>query len=394
MATGDEHTDQHRPFALVGLGGHRHPGGAALGALTNSINGWVSPLYFRNILDWHDVDDVWRASIAQGIFEGLMFGLFLALVFTIVVGCVSKARCSYRFGVVILMFVAVAALVCWAVGGLLGMGLADPQPGVLSPRLHRRPAGLRRDAPLRLGRRLDLGHRVRRVRPDDPGFVPVLREVEAAGVRNMNVKQLKALRKGQYELMQTLRGQLDEDSYHRLNDYLSSADSARQGHQHYDRSPLARGEQEAEAATGRTGRTGRTAPGGIDSTPAAVLRGTGGQSVGRRSQVSEEDRRTGGDRRRTSTHRRTGRKRIASAQCDGLHQQGIHCGKALLQHRRSCTGCFALRWNAAVLCIDQKKDIRLNWGDFDIVPYLTNKGWNVFICLQGGTEPQCRRCLG
>ena len=47
----------------------------------------------------------------QGIFEGLLFGLFLALVFSIVVGCVSKARCSYGFGVVILIFVAVAALV-------------------------------------------------------------------------------------------------------------------------------------------------------------------------------------------------------------------------------------------------------------------------------------------
>ncbi len=72
-------------------------------------------------------DEVW-----QGIFEGLLFGLFLALVFTIVVGCVSKARCSYGFGVVVLLFVAVAALVCWAVGGLLGMGLA-----VLGPEFYR-----------------------------------------------------------------------------------------------------------------------------------------------------------------------------------------------------------------------------------------------------------------
>ena len=124
MATDNKPTDPHRPFALVGLAVTGILAGAVLGALTNSINGWVSPLYFRNILRWHDVEDVWRASIAQGIFEGLLFGLFLALVFTIVVGCVSKARCSYRFGVVTLMFIAVAALVCWAVGGLLGMGLA------------------------------------------------------------------------------------------------------------------------------------------------------------------------------------------------------------------------------------------------------------------------------
>ncbi len=132
MATCDEHTDQHRPFALVGLAGTGVLTGVLLGALTNSINGWVSPLYFRNILRWQDVEDVWRASVAQGVFEGLMFGLFLTLVFTIVVGCVSKVRCSYGFGATVLLFVAAAALVCWAVGGLLGMGLA-----ALSPEFYR-----------------------------------------------------------------------------------------------------------------------------------------------------------------------------------------------------------------------------------------------------------------
>ena len=120
--------NQHRPFALIGLAATGILTGAALGALTNCVNGLVSPLYFCNILGWHDVIDVWRASIAQGIFEGLMFGLFLALVFTTVVGCVSKVRCSYGFGAAILAFVAVATLVCWAVGGLLGVGLATLSP--------------------------------------------------------------------------------------------------------------------------------------------------------------------------------------------------------------------------------------------------------------------------
>ena len=75
---------------------------------------------------------MWRASIAKGIFEGMIFGILIALVFTIVVACVSKARCSYRFGVVTLIFIAVAAMVCWAVGGLIGMGLA-----ALSPEFYR-----------------------------------------------------------------------------------------------------------------------------------------------------------------------------------------------------------------------------------------------------------------
>ncbi len=49
--------DKHRPFALVRLAITGVLAGAALGALTNSINGLVSPLYFRNILHWHDVDE-------------------------------------------------------------------------------------------------------------------------------------------------------------------------------------------------------------------------------------------------------------------------------------------------------------------------------------------------
>jgi hypothetical protein len=119
---------QHRPLALVGIAVTGVLTGAILGALTNSINGWISPLYFQTILGWCDVTDVWRATVAQGIFEGLLFGIFLSLVFTIVVGIVSKVRCSYRFGAAVLVFVAVAALICWAVGGLIAMGLATLSP--------------------------------------------------------------------------------------------------------------------------------------------------------------------------------------------------------------------------------------------------------------------------
>ena len=128
----ETHASKHHPFALIGIVVTGIIAGATLGALTNSINGFLSPLYYRNILRWHDVENVWRASIAQGIFEGLLFGFFLSLVFAVVVGIVSKARCSYRFGVVILLAIVAAALVCWVIGGLLGIGLA-----ILSPEFYR-----------------------------------------------------------------------------------------------------------------------------------------------------------------------------------------------------------------------------------------------------------------
>ncbi|NLE59891.1 MAG: hypothetical protein GX616_16180 [Planctomycetes bacterium] len=85
-----------RPGAVIGLAFTGILLVAILGALTNSVNGWVSPTYFRNIMRWHDVADIWRASIAQGILEGLMFGLAFSVIFVAVVGIVSRARCPYR----------------------------------------------------------------------------------------------------------------------------------------------------------------------------------------------------------------------------------------------------------------------------------------------------------
>jgi Na+/H+-translocating membrane pyrophosphatase len=120
--------DRNRPVAMIAVAFTGVTVGAALGALTNAINGRVSPLYFRNIMGWDEVENVWRASIAQGILEGLLFGLVFAVIFICVVGIVSKARCPYPLAAVYLVLIAVCALVCWAIGGLIGMGLATLSP--------------------------------------------------------------------------------------------------------------------------------------------------------------------------------------------------------------------------------------------------------------------------
>jgi hypothetical protein len=106
---------------------------AGLGAVTNAINGWVSPLYFVTILGWRGVEDVWRACIAQGIFEGLCFGVFFSLVFTSGIGVITRASCSYGFAVRHLLGIVAAALACWLIGGVAAMGLAT-----LSPEFYRR----------------------------------------------------------------------------------------------------------------------------------------------------------------------------------------------------------------------------------------------------------------
>lgn len=122
-----------RPLALAGTFATGVVAGATLGALTNAVNGAVSPTYFVRILGWHDVADVWRASIAQGVFEGLLYGLFFSLVLTSVIGIASRGRCPYGFAARHLAGVFGATLVCWVIGGLLGVGLS-----ALSPEFYRR----------------------------------------------------------------------------------------------------------------------------------------------------------------------------------------------------------------------------------------------------------------
>ena len=123
-----ESTNRRRPLALILLAATVAVASAALGAATNSVNGAVSPLYFRWVLGWDDVSNIWRASIALGIFEGLLFGLAFSLIFTLVVGLVSKVRCSYGHALAYVLRIAVCAVACGAVGGLTAVGLAGLSP--------------------------------------------------------------------------------------------------------------------------------------------------------------------------------------------------------------------------------------------------------------------------
>lgn len=122
-----------RPLALLGIAITSILAGAVVGASTNAINGAVSPTYFVRIMEWQDVSDVWRASLAEGILEGLIFGIVFALIFTTTIGIVTKATCTYLTALRYLLVILLAVYGCWAIGGLIGMGLAT-----LSPEFYRR----------------------------------------------------------------------------------------------------------------------------------------------------------------------------------------------------------------------------------------------------------------
>src|SRR5262249_27785447 len=113
-----------RPVALFGIALSGVLAAAGLGAITSAVNGWVSPLYFVNVLGWRDVENVWRASIAQGFFEGLGFGMLFALVFTSGVGIITRASCTYGFAARHLLGIVAGALACWLIGGTAAIGLA------------------------------------------------------------------------------------------------------------------------------------------------------------------------------------------------------------------------------------------------------------------------------
>jgi hypothetical protein len=122
-----------RPLALVGIALTGVFASAILGGITNAVNGRVSPLYFVTILGWRNVDNVWRASIAQGLFEGLCFGVFFSLVFAAGAGIITRISCRYGFAAAHLLGIVAGALVSWLIGGTTAVGLA-----ALSPEFYRR----------------------------------------------------------------------------------------------------------------------------------------------------------------------------------------------------------------------------------------------------------------
>lgn len=117
--------DRPRPLTLIAIAASTILAGALIGASTNAINAAISPTYFISIMGWLRVDDVWRASVAEGILEGLVLGIVFALVFTTTIGIITKATCCYTTALRYLLAILAATYGCWAAGGLIAIGLAS-----------------------------------------------------------------------------------------------------------------------------------------------------------------------------------------------------------------------------------------------------------------------------
>jgi hypothetical protein len=129
-----------KPLSLIGIWVSGIFGAAILGAITNSINALVSQLYFFNVLHYDvNVQHLIRAIVAQGVFEGLIYGLILSTLYATVVGIVSHAKCPFAFGIRYLSGLFTVVFVCWIIGGLLAMALAWLSPEFYQHMFYRVP---------------------------------------------------------------------------------------------------------------------------------------------------------------------------------------------------------------------------------------------------------------
>lgn len=105
--------------------------GVLMGAVTNAINGVVSPAYFSLLFwDWKAQDDfeLWRFTIEQGMLEGSVFGAVFSLILMFGIAFISKLRCPFRPGFIVLLKVMAFSLMFWIVGGFNGALLAQFLP--------------------------------------------------------------------------------------------------------------------------------------------------------------------------------------------------------------------------------------------------------------------------
>lgn len=101
--------------------------GICIGALSNLINGSVSPYYFQAVMDWHFAD-IPRAALVQGIFEGLLNGAFLSIIFTAGFFLITKGKSTYMTAAKLIGQIVCITLLFWTLGGLIAMGLATLSP--------------------------------------------------------------------------------------------------------------------------------------------------------------------------------------------------------------------------------------------------------------------------
>jgi hypothetical protein len=121
----------HGAAALCAIGSL---GGAVLGILTNAVNGAVSPHFFRDVMQWEDVESIWWAAVGQGAFEGAVRGLAYGLLFVVLICFACGRQAEFRVLIRYALAALCMALMFWVLGGAIAIAIAYVLPDWCSPR--------------------------------------------------------------------------------------------------------------------------------------------------------------------------------------------------------------------------------------------------------------------
>jgi hypothetical protein len=100
--------------------------GVAVGAFTNAVNVQVSEQYFSSTMGW--TSDVVPLTVRQGMLEGGALGLFFGFVFSIAGAASSRLHAPLGMLLRVTWDAVSIVLICWIVGGPIGVALAAAMP--------------------------------------------------------------------------------------------------------------------------------------------------------------------------------------------------------------------------------------------------------------------------
>ena len=99
-----------------------------IGLCTNLINAVISPEYFINIMHWEQVESLIRSAGAQGLYQGIVRGLFFALVFSCVYIISNNAELNISAVLKWIISMGVASIGLWVIGGIIAIVLFALSP--------------------------------------------------------------------------------------------------------------------------------------------------------------------------------------------------------------------------------------------------------------------------
>lgn len=102
--------------------------GGVLGAITNMLNGLVSPFFFYIVLGWQNFDTIWEKAVYQGAYEGMIYGVVYSLIFCISLAIITKGKAKYKFALVQILKLFAITIGFWILGGLGGVLVAKINP--------------------------------------------------------------------------------------------------------------------------------------------------------------------------------------------------------------------------------------------------------------------------